>query len=226
MDRRNNILNLTTTTTTIQQPQQQQSQPLQRWCCVGARAEATLPWQYWKEFLLLGSALLEKDGSSSDNDGQMLQVELEFTGPDIPPVLPEQIISIDDGTMTIRGGHRGLYHEQPTEKILKDQTSCDAFLFFNPGFGHPNLQRSWEGTLSCILQQKDAGIDENRATILLTAHSERDAERDTDVLANRYGLVGVQYTINPFASRISYRDPFDGHHIVRPNHYVAVLSVP
>jgi hypothetical protein len=111
-----------------------------------------------------------------------------------------------------------LYHER---NAGEERSSCDTFLFFNPGFGHSNLQKSWEQTLQCIVSEEQ----QTPRRLLLTAHSEKDALRDTAILKDRYGL-SVEYAINSFASRIQYQDPFDRNHYVSPNHYVAVVSIP
>ena len=84
----------------------------------------------------------------------------------------------------------------------------------NPGLGHKNLIQNWEPTLSRLLQQ--------RKPVLLTAHSDIDANRDKKLLKDVY-QIDVQYHQNPFSSRIQYEDPFDKSHIVRPNHYFAIL---
>jgi hypothetical protein len=213
----------------------------QRWCCVGARAEASLPLVYWKEFLLLGSKILlgnstkneTTTGTRSHRQDNAFRISLEFTGPDILPNLPKQSVSIPPpshstkdvtfcSSIIVSGGFRGLYHEN-SEIETNDR---DAFIFFNPGFGHDNLRKSWEATLGRIIKQRQTSVKTSRAprrVLLVTAHSEKDADRDSRILSNDYGL-NVTYSLNPFASRITYQDPFDEHHFVRPNHYVAVVS--
>jgi hypothetical protein len=99
---------------------------LYRWCCIGARAEASLPSLYWKEFLLLGSALKLQSHTRDENIESVigdivLDVKLDFVGPDIPPRTVKQEISIscgrgDDGNaissaISLQSHHRGLFHE-------------------------------------------------------------------------------------------------------------------
>ena len=71
---------------------------------------------------------------------------------------------------------------------------------------------------------------EQRPTILLTAHSQLDAERDAALLTQELSISSspgkrtINYVENPFASRIDYQDPFDDKHLVRPNHYLVSLD--
>ncbi len=99
----------------------------------------------------------------------------------------------------------------------------DGFILFNPGIGHENLKTSWSPTLEFIIK--------TRKTILTTAHSSLDCQRDLEVWNSiisrneiEKGNSILNYDLNPFASRMSYRDPFpskDGEiHFVNPNHSV------
>jgi hypothetical protein len=128
----------------------------------------------------------------------------------------------------------------------------DFMVFFNPGFGHPNLRNNWDETLRLILHLHDNYYDDSDKCIrkkrprrsdgrvlLLTAHSKVDAERDAKFLAEKFGIDHVMYNENPFASRIQYLDPFgnfdDGEkydddrtsdpHFIRPNHYMAIICI-
>jgi hypothetical protein len=182
----------------------QENETTTRWCCVGARAEATLPYDYWKEFLLLGSAMAET----------AIHVSVDFVGPDIQPTTPSRTIELeDDSSLSLRWYYKGLLHETTTTTT---DPQWDAYIFLNPGFGHANLQDGWHPTLERVIEEE--------RSILLTAHSELDSLRDSEHLKQRYGL-DVNYSVNPFASRITYQDPFDKDHIVRPNHYVAHVLV-
>ena len=60
---------------------------------------------------------------------------------------------------------------------------------------------------------------------MLTAHSEYDAARDAAFLHEVCGgdVSVVDYVENPFAANIEYPDPFLEGHLVRPNHFVAVV---
>ena len=95
---------------------------------------------------------------------------------------------------------------------------------FNPGLGHPNLVKQWKPTLKFLVG--------TGKPILFTAHSALDADRDRAVLEGLLGDSsdrdsrgdGVEYNINPYASRMGFMDPFhsqgddDNIHIVRPNY--------
>jgi hypothetical protein len=197
------------------EPYENQDIGQQRWCCVGARAEATLRPMYWKELLLMRNKEYNHEAVKTSSYPNIL---LEFVGPDIQ--LNGQNITValgSSGSLSIRSGFRGLYHEDPQR--LAHSSPWDAFVFFNPGFGHPNLQTSWEATLHKILQELRA----SPGRMLFTAHSEKDADRDSKLLWEKFGL-RVQYRENPFASRIRYQDPFEPDHYVQPNHHVAFVE--
>jgi hypothetical protein len=211
------------------------------WCCIGARAEASIPIVYWKEFLISSRAsLFSQEGrlvgsSNSDLSNKSLDISMDFIGPDIPPKLSEQSIITparedeSDSTaasLCLRGYHRGFFHDSPAMKITNpNNRSWDSYIFFNPGFGHPNLRKSWESTLQLILDQGQTGTRTTPCALLLTAHSEQDMARDAGILSNVYGLKDVVYNENPFASRVSYEDPFEKNHFVRPNHFVATVLI-
>lgn len=210
-------------------------------CCVGARAEASIPVEYWKEFLILTRASLLSEGgyfggNSSFPMNLSLGISLDLIGPDIPPKLSEQTVSIpdrEDGndshgmSLSLRDYHRGFFHDIAAMKTAKhDRKPWNAYVFFNPGFGHPNLRNSWESTLQIIVKQQGLQSEpDNPRMMLLTAHSEKDAARDAAILSNDYGLKNVEYHENPFASRVAYEDPFENHHYVRPNHYIAKVHI-
>jgi hypothetical protein len=172
-----------------------------RWACVGARAESTLPYHYWKEMLFL----------LSNHDNRQHDVAMDFCGPEVHTKIPNNRIELDGSALSLRWFHRGLFHELPT---TKQQPDWDAYILLNPGVGHDNLRQDWKPTLVQLLS--------SGKPILLTAHSEKDAARDAQLLAQEYQL-SVDYQVNPFRSRITYPDPFDQHHVVSPNHYVATI---
>lgn len=207
------------------------------WCCVGARAEASIPLMYWKEFLMASRvSLASQDSQSTDPSSQIssknLALSLDFIGPDIQPKLSKQTAVIPDGqvenndsyttSIALCGYHRGFFHKSPAREKL---SSWDSYIFFNPGFGHPNLRKSWEPTLNLILGRDQDTTDNKPRVLLLTAHSEHDMDRDAKILSNDYGLKDVPYYENPFASRIAYEDPFEKNHFVRPNHFVATVVI-
>eukprot|EP00569_Conticribra_weissflogii_P008243 CAMPEP_0171367270 /NCGR_PEP_ID=MMETSP0879-20121228/5988_1 /TAXON_ID=67004 /ORGANISM="Thalassiosira weissflogii, Strain CCMP1336" /LENGTH=215 /DNA_ID=CAMNT_0011875289 /DNA_START=126 /DNA_END=770 /DNA_ORIENTATION=+ len=63
-----------------------------RLCCVGARAECTLPNVYWREFLVMSSAMIRARSSDAEtnNDAdavkprEPLEWILDFVGPEVP----------------------------------------------------------------------------------------------------------------------------------------------
>jgi hypothetical protein len=176
-----------------------------RVCCVGARAEASLPFDIWKEYLLVSSSRLKKSIFPS----------IDFVGPDIVPTagnVQDWKVSLDSGsTLRLRYYYRGFLHDLPSKRQdVKEE--WNAYVFFNPGFGHPHLKKDWIPTLDQLIGKGHP--------MLFTAHSETDYLRDLEHLNQVFGLK-LNYEENPFASRIKYQDPFDPKHIVRPNHYVA-----
>mmetsp|Transcript_50284 Transcript_50284/g.58089 ORF Transcript_50284/g.58089 Transcript_50284/m.58089 type:complete len:198 (+) Transcript_50284:633-1226(+) len=196
--------------------------------------------------LSTASSLFLNDKKDIGNSGILPTIQsLDFTGPDIPPKLFEQSLSIpinnnsnkNNGiinsrdnkgtsslsvsTLSLRGFHRGLFHESPFCNNNQKSRCWDTYVFFNPGFGHPNLRQSWEDTLNIIIRNQG----QLQRSLLLTAHSEKDAIRDSNILHNVYGLKHIEYYENPFASRIVYEDPFEKGHFVRPNHYVATVII-
>lgn len=179
-----------------------------RIACVGARAEATIPFDIWKEYLLLLSLLTAS---------ATIDHTLDFIGPDMvarPGKTPGQRVSIESGdSLLLKWLHRGLFHDFVSADDSR-RSMWSALAFFNPGFGHSHLKNSWKPTLDLVINLSHP--------TLLTAHSEIDAERDRKLLQEEYGI-DVDYKENPFASRIMYQDPFEAKHMVQPNHFVAYL---
>lgn len=203
------------------------------WCCVGARAEASIPIMYWKEFLMATRVSLSSDKDYSSKTS--LEISLDFIGPDIPPKLSEQTVIVPESddenapfatSLSLRGYYRGYFHDIPAVKAANPNTkSWDAYIFFNPGFGHPNLRKSWESTLELLLDRGQTSTRRKPCALLLTAHSEHDMHRDAELLRSVYDIEDVEYHENPFASRVAYEDPFEKSHFVRPNHYVATVLI-
>ena len=203
-----------------------------RLCCVGARAECTLPDEYWRELLVATSAIdIEEDDA---------QVTIDFIGPDVPAQLKSKTITLDNncdedttqpyGRQLTLNFHSSFLHEVVL-KILKSQqietdqirNVWDAFVLFNPGLGHPNLAKEWLPTLKFLIRTTNP--------ILFTAHSTIDAERDRLVLEQlvvdrNNGNQSIEYETNPYASRLEFEDPFSKEHvhIVRPNHSYFLLK--
>jgi hypothetical protein len=172
--------------------------PSLRICLVGARAEATLPLDYWREILV---------ASNITNNDSSLRWELDFCGPDVVAVQNHVTLKHDTSTLTINWLNSGYLHD------MTDMPLWDGFALFNPGLGHDHLRQGWLPTLELVLK--------TRKPVLLTAHSERDAHRDATLLQELL-LLGqpVTYHENAFASRITYKDPHDNH-LIHPNLFYA-----
>jgi len=219
-----------------------------RLCCVGARAECTLPDDFWREFIV--SAMSNLAQNDSEELEQPFQFTIDFVGPDVASHLESKTISLFDNDehpkqQLTMNYHTSFLHEVVL-KFLKSSHATnesnsdgqaassnrteqirqfwDGFALFNPGLGHPNLAKQWKPTLKFLVG--------TGKPILFTAHSALDADRDRAVLE---GLLvdssdgdsrgdGVEYNINPYASRMGFMDPFhsqgddDNIHIVRPNY--------
>lgn len=194
-----------------------QQQQQQQWCCIGARAEASLPLEYWKEMLVLGTAVA---------DNAPLHLTLDFIGPEIVQRPPVQL-DYEQSTLNIRWLFAGKFHEWVAQQATGSNVllSYDAYILLNPGLGHAHLKKDWKPTLDLLLTTTSAE-EERHPTILLTAHSKLDAERDAALLTQELYTSSSQtkriitYAENLFASRIDYQDPFDIQHLVRPNHYL------
>lgn len=163
-------------------------------CCIGARAEATLPSEYWKEVLMTASRR---------------RWNIDFVGPDLGLLNSPLRLQYGDSVLTLQVLSKGYFHDISLEK----ERQWDAFLLLNPGLGHPNLKQNWIPTLEKLRGK----------SLWLTAHSKLDAERDAQLLLDQWGI-NVDYRPNPFASRIVYQDPFDKFHFVSPNKYLAWIA--
>jgi len=219
-----------------------------RICCVGARAEATLPDDYWREFLIT-STVVESS------------ITIDFIGPDLPLNLTSsKTVSLNCNNDHIQHSnnskltmnyHKSFLHDvilkllkslrheqqkdtlQPSERTEKIRNIWDGYVLFNPGIGHPNLQKDWIPTLKFLI--------ETSKPILFTAHSKIDADRDGKVLEKM--LMNddedgdsndriVEYKPNPYASRMKFVDPFPTSpndydtsvHLVRPNDQIFLLN--
>lgn len=193
-----------------------------RWCCIGARAEASLPLKYWEEIVFLYSyGSVNSIGSQHIESDTSLKLHLDFIGPDLIHGRKPMEISCYGSKIVLRWPFAGKFHEYP-----ENDSPYDAYILLNPGIGHPSLQEDWKPTLDLLFASKH--FVESRAkspsTLLLTAHSFEDAKRDALVLDQyRETTKPHRYTENPFASRIRYQDPLDQKHIVQPNHYMILL---
>jgi hypothetical protein len=225
-----------------------QSKETIRICCIGARAEASLPHDYWREMLIMASL-----------SHSCRHWHIDFVGPDVPQNLPPQTIHLSfdtsaashnekdqDGdssthsSLTMRFFRAPTFHElveSPNNTL--HMNDWDGFVLFNPGLGHANLEDGWKDTLDLLFFHA-------KKPLLLTAHSVLDAQRDTTVLLQKYvdsfDKTHLHYSTNPFASRMEYVDPLfhnsdssidhddtditTGKHVVSPNHSVLTIRFP
>lgn len=201
------------------------------WCCVGARAEATLPFDFWKEYLIAVShfdhSLVSTQTDDNVNDTNAstppspppsLDITIDFVGPDIHPQMPSTTLTYGDSKLHLNWLYRGFLHDYVTPNTSR-LLGWTGYILLNPGVGHAHLKRNWEPTLDfLLLDQKD------NLPILMTAHSDLDAQRDYAVLTDEYALEECHPpVVNPFASWVTYEDPFDASHKVQPNHSVMFL---
>lgn len=199
-----------------------------RICCVGSRAEANLPDDYWREFLV---AFHHFHG----NDNQISWV-VDCIGPEIAPQLKSKQIWADQESMLTLNYHKGFLHDHvvhlyknskssnPTQEILN---TWNGFLLYNPGIGHPNLIKSWRPSLDFIAK--------TTKKVLITAHSDIDAARDSKVLheiqsgSDIVNDVPISYEKNAFKCKTLFEDPCasdkDSHtSVVSPNHAVCAMK--
>ena len=184
-----------------------------RLCCIGARAEATLPHEYWEELLLV------LYGMATNPNGKPLHLALDFVGPDIQPQTLPTTLSWRGSTIALRWLYKGFWHD-----LSPSADRWDVYLLFNPGIGHENLKHNWKPTLDRLLMSSPSTLPHQPLPLLfLTAHSQLDAKRDESLLKDIYQQTDLDYKQNPFASRIQYQDPFAKDHLVRPNQYMAQI---
>jgi len=214
--------------------------------CIGARAEATLPSPFWKEFLIATRQQnlyrMKEDGNQYQHNNACTvrnNWDIQFIGPEVvvPRAstihisIPDCDDDVDDEDSSLKlslSFHKGYYKEAHIHDY--DTTSNDvAFVLFNPGLGHPHLKSGWRDAMDSIVQ--------TRLPLFLTAHSELDQDRDWNMLRESFERVGRPmplhvvhvhgddgYRLCPFASRMSTPDPLDGGRAVRANAYY--LYVP
>ena len=213
-----------------------------RLCCVGARAECTLPDEYWREFLL-AIFYSHRRANMDLHSEESFHCTIDFIGPDVQRNLKSRTITLPDdnnqsSAQPVNDTYRLTmnYYTSFLHEVILDsrgwgiQKMCwDGYVLFNPGIGHPNLQNQWQSTLQFLLA--------TRKPILFTAHSALDAERDFAVLeklvsindCKNEGRGPILYVENQYASRMCFVDPLSSKderafHIVRPNHCIFLMG--
>lgn len=199
-----------------------------RICCVGSRAEANLPDEYWREFLVAFHHFHGKE--------KQISWVVDCIGPEIAPQLKSKQIRAGQESMLTLNYHKGFLHDHvvrlyknskssnPTQEILN---TWNGFLLYNPGVGHPNLIKSWRPSLDFIAK--------TTKKILITAHSDIDAARDSKVLheiqsgSDDVNDIPILYKNNAFKCKTLFEDPCasDKHSdttVVSPNHAVCAIK--
>ena len=217
-----------------------------RCCCLGARSESMLPVEYWRELLLLWHYYYFQHNIHSICIPSV-RIILDFVGPDLVMRPPATLTYEDKATLVLRWMFKGKFHDWLHQDQQNEFTSSkedhkmdyDAYILLNPGIGHPHLQAEWKPTLDLLLLSSSSSsssppndensIHQRTRYLVWTAHSKLDADRDMDRLraytrASSAACLPCDgddsfYLENPFSSRITYQDPFDTTHLVRPNHY-------
>ena len=136
---------------------------------------------------------------------KLLDITLDFIGPEMniqPSIVlhPSKSLRHDEydfvgddtttnifTTCTMQWRYKGLYHTHYNEITEQEDVfdkQYDAYILFNPGVGHPYLQKLWQPTLQLIFEQyyRIRNSLNEGCTILLTSHSMTDALRDSKSL--------------------------------------------
>lgn len=175
-----------------------------RICCLGARAEATLPVQFWREFLV--AIKLTRPELSPK------QWIIDFVGPEVPSRKSSSELNLENDCSTLNLNFYNGYFNGNKENNI------DGLILFNPGLGHPHLKSSWARTLEDIFND-----NLKRNPVFITAHSETDRVRDMTLLAEHIGGSGIEYRINPFLSQMKTQDPFSSE-IVQANNFFTFIK--
>ena len=177
-----------------------------RLCCVGARAEATLPDEYWKELLL--SASLSGGFQTMNEDVEAstctsTTCTIDFIGPDVSPHLQSKTVVLDvpwarKHTLEMNF-HKCYLHQYIAEryKVSKNSVSAAAkdrsAALHDRSFDPASQPSLWDGY---VLFNPGIGhpnlakgwiptlryVINTRRPVLITAHSRLDTERDWSVL--------------------------------------------
>jgi hypothetical protein len=214
-----------------------------RICCVGARAEATLPEPFWKELLIstfplswditfIGPEVIIPKGQSKiiklvhksdngDNERQFLRLSFHRC------YFEDYIATATNQSNTTPPSEKNNH-----EEILPSDMWSGAVLF-NPGIGHTYLQKKWVGTMQLLIQ--------SNIPLLITAHNQADCDRDLEALNEIVQTVGsancdnntsqnrislpLSYITNPWSSQQDVVDPLNptATQSVRTNSHVLIF---
>lgn len=124
---------------------------------LGARAESTLPVNWWRESLSTSSAQ---------------QLTITMAGPGQQPSQKPKHTNWEGSTLAIHPGFQGLLHDSPDAiKLLR---AADMFVAFHPGFGNPKMAGLWHPTLDLLFQTSKP--------VFCTAYSPTDLQQDMAAL--------------------------------------------
>ena len=200
---------------------------------VGARSESSLPRLWWREAQMiapLGSDSLRLEKINLSMVGpQLIESEKQkwqrqqHSGKGTPSCLSWEgggDVCFD----TIPSG-KAFLHDIDWPTLLPIIRKTDAFVLFNPGFGHEALRDQWKPTLSLLLQ--------TRKPVLCTALSKYDLDRDLAMIQKVSDEEDHQElgeplemlfapVVNPFASLKRAYDPKEdpAAQITTTNQYV------
>ena len=181
---------------------------------IGARAEASLPTQWWRELLAARP--------------DVARWSVHFLGPQLaaPAAARAPIGAPPRLEVASPCGRRALEltFECAAYPGAGAPARWDALALFNPGFGHHALVGAWEEALRAMLR--------GGAPMLVTAHSERDALRDRAAIERAARAVGMRPedvwverpALNAFRSRKKALDPADPEHVTAANWSAAVVQ--
>lgn len=178
---------------------------------IGARAEATLPMQFWPEIFNLAPPSLRS-------------INIRFWGPESME-RNEQVIAVAgiDGEEGEKARTVKLKFMSPSKRFedeseheceYKDSASAVNFLF-NPGIGHPHLKEGWN---TFVEKLRDRDLSKFR----LTAFSAADRDRDSALLK----CLGIDVTTetNEFASRKEHLADKSSNELARANQFILNLG--
>lgn len=205
-----------------------------RICCIGARAEATLPEPFWKELLI---------------STYPLSWDITFIGPEViqPKEQCKILKLVNEGDNVdsfekqfLRLSFHRCYFEDYISTINEQNNTNNVIsdlwsgaVLFNPGFGHTYLKDKWVGTMQLLIR--------SHIPLVITAHNQSDSDRDFEALRGIIQSVGTAYcnnhsqnriclplgyTVNPWSSQLDVVDPLHptDSQSVRTNSHVLCLS--
>lgn len=182
-----------------------------RLCCVGARAECTLPNDYWKEFLLVFASTHTGSAGTIESTQQQNSIHeciIDFIGPDVPHHLVSRTIDIsssessntcnsndddDDDANNLNYRLTMNYHSSYLHEYLLQHRKTILGVTFDDNGSSDNHSPPWDGyvlfnpglghtNLKSQWYKTLMFILRTGKPILLTAHSRNDAERDRTLL--------------------------------------------